>query len=363
MRILVLCLLSLFVLSSSVCAAPGYRVYVNGKPASVNTITKNDRMYIPVDTVAGRLRLPFEWEPVSNFLRVGGTDMPGQALFSEGSLYVPVRNFEAATGFKANIDSVNRIVYITGSSSAAASAGTYGTPSAAVKNVPNIQPLGSVPQTQRSASGTQTIPSSPYNPSAVQSGASLGKGAIPDAYNSYPQTAGGSTTSGTVRPVDGMGTLTDGLRLPPGGPQIGGIPTPSVPADMSYIPSHPSASVFTPVTERNAAFSVTVTNVEEVEQLKDYYKPNAGSKYVVVYISQQNVSPQVQIYSGKFSLADESSHLYDYMQGLSNYWLTILKPGGVNYGYLVFEVPQHARPSSLILHAVNTPPLTVKLNY
>jgi|GEM_PF-815277 len=122
-----------------------------------------------------------------------------------------------------------------------------------------------------------------------------------------------------------------------------------------------STDIFRPVTANNAVFSVTVTNIETMNTIKDYYKPRPGYKFITLYLSQQNVSNEVQIYTGRFSMLDQSNTSYDYAEQLSNFWLIILKPGGINFGYLVFEVPQDARPARLLLHALNQAPLSLNL--
>jgi len=78
-------------------------------------------------------------------------------------------------------------------------------------------------------------------------------------------------------------------------------------------------------------------------------------------LSQQNISDEVQIYSGKFSLVDNTRTAYDYLEGLSNFWLIVLRPGGINFGYLVFEIPASSKPMQLVLHSQTRPPLTAEL--
>jgi len=138
---------------------------------------------------------------------------------------------------------------------------------------------------------------------------------------------------------------------PPGSP--GGPPV--------SIPYGQSPGVYVPKSTQNNVFQVTVTNIEAVASIKDYYHPRAGYRFVIVYLSQQNVSNEVQIYTGRFSLLDENNHAFDYIEGLSNFWLVILRPYGINFGYLVFEMPVDAHPTRLALHALNQSPLTLNL--
>ncbi|MDQ7826242.1 MAG: DUF4352 domain-containing protein [Candidatus Eremiobacteraeota bacterium] len=182
--------------------------------------------------------------------------------------------------------------------------------------------------------------------------------------SAYPGTGNENPSdSPIIHPMNAPPTMPAGLQLPPSGPQFpGSIQDPQMPAELTSTPAFPQAGNFVSKNARNQVFSVTVTNMEQLNSIKNYYKPNAGSKYVVIYISQQNVSEQVQIYTGKFSLSDENNKIYEYQEGLSNFWLVILKPGAINYGYLVFEVPDYVKPERLILHAMNQSPLTLKLD-
>jgi len=184
--------------------------------------------------------------------------------------------------------------------------------------------------------------------------------------SAYPGTATTTRTSEmepVIHPMHAPPTMPSGLQLPPGGPQFpGSVQNPSTAADLYSTPMFPSTSTFIAKKSENKVFAVTITNMEELNTIKSHYKPNAGSKYVIVYLSQQNISTQTQIYSGKFSLVDGDNKIYEYLEGLSNFWLVILKPGAVNFGYLVFEVPQGSTATRLVLHALNQEPFSVKLD-
>lgn len=118
---------------------------------------------------------------------------------------------------------------------------------------------------------------------------------------------------------------------------------------------------FIPVKAENDVFKITVTNLESVNAIKGHYTPQAGKKFLVVYLSQQNVSNEVQIYTGKLALVDNGGNAYEYMEALSNFWLLVLRPGGINFGYLVFEIPSNAVPMQVILTTTTRPPLTLNL--
>ena len=147
------------------------------------------------------------------------------------------------------------------------------------------------------------------------------------------------------------------------------IPTYTKTPDTDYTPpeiptSTPGAGVteaFIPRSETNAVFQVTVSNIENVSSIKDYYKPKPGYKFVVVYLQQQNISNEVQIYTGKFSLVDQKNSSYEALDKLSNFWLVVLRPGGIIMGYLVYEIPEDSKPMGIVLHGLNMAPLSVQL--
>ena len=118
---------------------------------------------------------------------------------------------------------------------------------------------------------------------------------------------------------------------------------------------------FIPVVGENDVFKVAVTNVENKDQVKAQSVSNPSNKFVIVHLSQQNVSDEVQIYTGKFALMDNKQRIYEYSEGLSNFWLVVLRPGGSNFGYIVFEVPQESEPAKLILSTTSRPPLALNL--
>lgn len=144
-------------------------------------------------------------------------------------------------------------------------------------------------------------------------------------------------------------------------------PTPKeTPVDVTFNPPSNSSSpgegvaeAFIPKSEVNAIFQVTVSNLEEVSSIKDYYKPKPGYKFVLVYLQQQNVSNEVQIYTGKFSLVDQKNSSFEALDKLSNFWLVVLRPGGIIMGYLVYEIPEDSKPMAVVLNGLNMAPLSV----
>jgi len=132
-------------------------------------------------------------------------------------------------------------------------------------------------------------------------------------------------------------------------------PTPTV------VPTQTAPEPFNPKNASNDVFKVTVTNIETVTTLKGHYTPKSGCKYVIIYVSQQNISDEVQIYTGKLALMDSNGQAHEYLDALSNFWLLVLKPGGINFGYLVFEIPSNAVPMQVVLSTTTRPPLTLNL--
>jgi hypothetical protein len=158
------------------------------------------------------------------------------------------------------------------------------------------------------------------------------------------------TASSTESALSTSGITIEPIPIPT--PTV--LPTPKPSPPLEGLP-------FIPRTVKNNIFSVTVSNLEELDLIKGFYKPASGNQYVIVYLSQTNISDEIQIYTGTFSLLDENNKVYDYIEGLSNFWLVILKPGGTNFGYLVFELPTDAHPANLVLHTLNQKPLIVNL--
>lgn len=124
----------------------------------------------------------------------------------------------------------------------------------------------------------------------------------------------------------------------------------------------PEPETFIPRMAANTEYSVTVTNVNEVRIIKEFYRPKPGYKFIIVHVSQQNISDKVQLYTGRFTLQDHLDQTYEYIEGLSNFWLQILRPGGINFGSLVFELPANAAATKLALHTYGTSPLSLNLH-
>lgn len=140
------------------------------------------------------------------------------------------------------------------------------------------------------------------------------------------------------------------------------VPTPVVVIKPTPVPTvATSGGVFIPRSVSNDSFTVTVTNLQYQNIIKNYYTPKSGYRFCIINVSQQNISPNVQIYTGTFTLFDTDGHSYDYLEGLSNFWLQVLQPGGTNFGHLVYEIPSNSVPEKLVLYSVNNPTLSIDL--
>lgn len=348
-------------------------VYLNGNNTQQRSILKNGKTYVPTGAFAVALNTYDAWYPDIKTVLYNGKYFQDW-IFSNGRMYVPLREIVDASGGTFRIDNSGNVYVSATPETAHAARNVSVLPSSKATStstpMPKVSPLNSVPapyepkfpQREPSSTDNSIYSFSSGNSPSTQSVTS-GQGgnnsglAMTTVYS-------GSTAkgSGVINPINAQGGIGDGLRLP-ADPKFSGISAPdtSFSTLYSYVPSHPVKGAFEPKTEKNQIYSVTVTNIEEVFNIKNTYNASAGSKYLVVYISQQNISSEVQIYTGKFTIVDENSKVYDYLEGLSNYWLAILKPGGSNYGYLVFEVPQYARPMRLVLNALSQPPLDISI--
>ncbi len=130
---------------------------------------------------------------------------------------------------------------------------------------------------------------------------------------------------------------------------------------VNKLPVSTPPTVFIPRSASNEEFKITVSELKEVKLIKGLYTPQPGFKFIVLTVSQQNLSNKVQLYTGKFVLYDDKGYKYDYIEGLSSYILQVLLPSGMNFGTLVFEIPENNIPSKLILETYGSTPITLSL--
>lgn len=403
-----------------------YEVFLNGERMLIESVVKDGAVYLPVQAIASKLQLAVEWNPGLNVIKINDRLVDAAPIIRNGIIFLPVETIAQSINALVKWDSKKKRVQFDVSPTAKASSGQSGPytdiKTAPVIPIPKLpaegtgakstQPNTAAVSTQQVTAGTSGIPamtasspatgatqvqsgidSIPYPSSSAYPGSSappknpeseypaeafrkktaLATGGMPaeSGYYTYPQTTASESLSNSMpgaepflQPMHAPPQMPEGLQLPPQGPEYNSdtIKTPSIPAELNTTSNFPAVGNFTPKKVQNKVFSVAVTNMEEMSIIKNFYKPHTGSKYVVVYVSQQNISDKVQVYTGKFSLVDGENRIYEYQESLSNFWLVILRPGSLNFGYLVFEIPDGAIPTKLILHALNQEPLSVNLD-
>lgn len=316
--ILILGLFSFLTILPISKAEAAEKLIVNKYDTGSKIILSNGTAYIPLEVVAENIGTYVAWFPSSRIVVFNGVQI-SQYLRKNGIIYASAKEIANTCGGTIKYDKYTRDLHFSTS------------------NIMSYNKGNSV--------GTSDVIPSSNDLSTI-----------------YPSSSAKAKPQDIIRPTRAKGTMAEGLKLPTTA-SYSGVPAPEskLSSYLTNVPAMQTKGNFAQKNGKNSVFSVTVTDMEEISVIKNRYNASAGNKYFVIYVSQQNISPDVQIYTGKFTLSDENSHIYDYMEGLSNYWLSILKPGGVNYGYLVFEVPQNSRASKLILNALNQPPLAIDL--
>jgi len=387
--LIVIMILTLF--SSSICAGGLTRVYVNGVKQKVYPRIKEGVAYLPANPLALALNIKISWNSSSRIVKVNDRVISTSPYVVDGKLYLPVESITSAIGAEVEWDGQANAIRINtrGTTRIAASGGQPEVDTTSTQKIQKTQPTPTKKTTYSSKTPKQGVTSKntdriDYVPriKAPETGvysqnwgknskssdelgystskdSSTGSGYIPNPPSTYSgqPTRSAYPDSGVgrdapLRPLDAPPSMPSNLSLPP-------ISTSGQVSSREETFS--TTSSFRPRSESNDVFRVTVSNIEVVDTIKDYYKPKPGYKFVVVYLSQQNTSDDVQIYTGRFSLLDQDNSSYDYIEGLSNFWLIILRPGGINFGYLVFEIPADAKPMNLVLHGLNRAPLSVAL--
>lgn len=305
-------------------------LYLNNSKIAGRVLVIDGSSYISAESLAEKLRTHVAFFPSSGTVVFNGRHIK-DFIKANGVIYISAKEASAAVGGMIKFNSQTRDLYISANPSKASAVSSSNTP---------------IP------SAGYSIPSPPSSMVTETSQQPL--------YGSIGSSSRPSSRFSSIRPSHSDGILRDGLRMPRNA-TISGVPAPPESPSFKRIHEIQQRGNFSPKSGKNAVFSVTVNDMEEIGSMKNGVSASAGKKYIVLYISQQNISKDPQIYTGKFTLMDEHSRVYDYLEGLSNYWLAILKPGGSNYGYIVFEVPADEHPVYLVLNAMNQPPLSIDL--
>lgn len=336
-----------------------YAVYVNGvRINGAHPVLRDGIAYLPVNTMAQALGVSIHWDSRLNVIKINDQMLAARPFNDNGTLLLPVESVVQALNGTVEWDGRNQAIrissklYANGPNGQSAPSRTpipITPPSVAVNNYPAVISPG-YPTAVSPTYPTVTSPNVGTPPSGMNS--------IPyPSPAAYPPSSNPDPNAPAIRPPSAPPQLGIGLDQPPAGTENG---PPLAPGNGPPYGSG-AGTVYVPKSTQNNIFAVTVTNIETVSSIKDYYHPRPGYRFIIVYLSQQNVSNEVQIYTGRFSLLDQNNRSFDYIEGLSNFWLVILRPYGINFGYLVFELPFDAHPTRLALHALNQSPLTLNL--
>lgn len=334
--------LGLFLLYPCQAAEQEMALYANGVRVSAPCFVRDGIAYVPPQALASALGLNVQWNAEQNRVTLNGVRVEATPLVEQGRVYLPVEALARAAGTTVEWDGANSRILIT-------TAG--GNPTVSVRPSPAPQPAYTPPPPDPYAPGAaprEPVTARGTDPNVVSDPSWIAPGAVPSVAQNLPPNM--------RAPIMDM-TLPGPTTAPMNGEYVsngGG-------ASMAPVQARSTGDIFVPRSGQNSIFQVTVTNLQSVGTMKEYYKPRSGHKFVIVYLSQQNISNEVQIYTGKFNLQDQSGNTYNGLDNLSNFWLVVLRPQGINFGYLVFEMPLEASPASLTLSTVNQPPLTLQL--
>lgn len=351
--LLLLALLAFFLaIPHTIFAASPASVFVDGMRVDAIPVVRDGVTYLPIQVMAQALQAEIIWDSKLNTVKVNGKVASSPVYNNGGRIYLPVETFVGSMGGSVNFDGrSNRILIVTNSGSAKSQTASSSAKQSANQNT-YVKPTTTTAKNDRSGNGKTNVQVN--NTSAVSRNSSFNQNGTPSSYSPNQ-----IQTNVSLRPVDASPYLASNLQPGP----IQGVTT--MHGGSANLPSNSqrpqNGRVYVPKSAKNEVFQVTVTNLETISILKDFYRPKEGYKYVIAYLSQQNISQQVQIYTGRFSLLDQKSNSYDYIEGLSNFWLVILRPYGINFGYLVFEVPADSKPVSLVLHSLNQAPLSIDI--
>jgi len=294
---LLICLFFIFSLAGS--ARQNWKVLVNGRPFDADAVVIDGTAYMPAAPLAQLLGARIVWDAVGDRVTINGQLLTRRCIREGGDILLPIKAVAAFFNAKITWDGARQLIEIN--------------------NVP--VPGG----TQGNATPAPTTRPTPV---AV----------VP-----------------TPTPVAWLPTPTPAPWRPTPTPRPGLTPRPIL------SPPPDTQAIFRPVHGSNGIFNIVVTELQPLSNIKQYYHPQPGNMFWKVHVQQQNLSNEVQIYTGTFSLGDTAGRVHEPIEGLSNFWLIILRPGGTNYGYLVFEIPTTVRPAELYLHALNQPPLRLNL--
>lgn len=116
-------------------------------------------------------------------------------------------------------------------------------------------------------------------------------------------------------------------------------------------------------TANNGVFAITITDVKLAEALKGMKPPllpEPGKKFLVVHLTFENVS-KVRQRPGWFNMRDQNGLAYPANSLYSKFPQGEMQTREKSVGFLIFEIPVQAQPTSL--EAMVTPALNLSLIY
>lgn len=335
--------LGLFLLCPGIAAEQEMALYANGVRIQAPCFVRDGVAYVPAQALAGALGISVQWISDQNLVKINGVPVDGTPLVQDGRVFLPVETLARAADTTVEWDGANRRILLSTKNARPVSVTPPARPQPAY-TPPPPDPYGPNAPNQAPVTARGT------NPNVVSDPSWVAPGALPSVAQNLPPNMRApimdmTLPSPTTAPMNGGGEYVSNNAGPP----------------LTPTQARGSGEIFVPRSAQNSIFQVTVTNLQSVGMIKEFYKPRSGHKFVIVYLSQQNISNEVQIYTGKFNLQDAGGSSYNPLDNLSNFWLVVLRPQGINFGYLVFEVPVETSAASLTLNTVNQPPLTLQL--
>ena len=284
-------------------------VFFDGRKVTVDGIARDDVFYYPVDQLANVGGVRYNWNANSKVLDINGVRPRVEPLVIGGQAFLPLEAFVDASGLVATWDLGRGTLMLNRSS----------------------DKMPTANQGMRTAGA----PGDHQDPREMPFDASLA-GRLPVGWH-HPN------------PLENT--------APPPGMATSKSPNTAL-LDRKQ---NGSTDVYLPRSGSNGAFLVTITDVERVDNLRGYFQPKGGHRFVIVYLSQKNVSGVAQVDPGKFYVQDGGGNNYEALDDLSSHRPVIFRPYGINFGYLVYELPEFNSPSRLILTTVGQAPLSVNL--
>ena len=346
-------------------------VYVDGVKVAGYPLMKDGTAYLPTHVLAEALGVSIGWDPRLNVVKVNGQVVATPPLNEQGRLYLPVESLANAVGGQRGVGTGEAASFASpprdgGVAVAPVSTPTttYSVPTVSVPRVvsPTVTvapttPVVTSPAGTWPAPGTSTVIPPSHDPPNVSSLGPFdhGVGALDERGERVRRFFRRPTARWAIRLHRRIPARTPApLPCVRPAPQIkmpAGLELPPVQTDPSQSPSNAG--------DYDHSHGAGVCPQERPEQrVRGYgHQHRDGGLHQGLLPSQARLSlrPSSTCHSrtsptrsrstrGDFSLLDQNNRAYDYIEGLSNFWLVILRPYGINFGYLVFEVP-HGRAS------------------